>query len=70
MLYWEKSASGVQEANSDTQEDNDKFKIQKPHMQNDEDKEHFTDLVVNTFFIFALQMSINCNSARFGMKQF
>jgi hypothetical protein len=54
LVYWEKSASGVQEANFDTEEDNDKFEIQKPHMKNDEDKKHFMDLVVNTFFILDL----------------
>jgi hypothetical protein len=37
-------------------------------MKNDEDKKQITNLVVNTIFIFNLQMS--CNSARFGMQRF
>jgi hypothetical protein len=39
-------------------------------MKNDEDKEHIIDPMVNTIFIFDLQMSNNYNSARFGMHQF
>jgi hypothetical protein len=36
-------------------------------MNNDEDKEQIIDPMVNTIFIFNLQKSNNCNSARFGM---
>ncbi len=37
-VYWGKSASGVQEANSNIEEDIDGCEIQKPHVKNDEDK--------------------------------
>ncbi len=36
-IYWEKSVAGVQEANSNIEEDDDKCEIQKPQMKNDED---------------------------------
>jgi hypothetical protein len=39
-------------------------------MKNDEDKEHITNLAVNTVFILNMQMSNNCNNAKFGMQQF
>jgi len=54
LICWEKNAGGVQEANFDTEKDDDIFEIQKPQMKNDEDKEHFIDIAVNTFFIFDL----------------
>ncbi len=65
-IYWEKNASGVQEANSDTQEDG--CEIQKPQMKKEGDKEQITDPTMNTIFIFDLQQSNNYNNARFGMQ--
>jgi hypothetical protein len=47
-------ASGVQEANFDIEEDNERCEIQKPQMKNDEDKKQITYLMVNTIFIFNL----------------
>jgi hypothetical protein len=29
-IYWEQSASGIQQANCDTKEDNERCEIQKP----------------------------------------
>ncbi len=37
-IYWENSACGIQEANSNTKEDNDRCEIQKPQMKNEENK--------------------------------
>ncbi len=37
LVYWEHSASGIQEVNFDTKEDDERCEIQKPHMKNDED---------------------------------
>jgi hypothetical protein len=37
-IYWEQSASGVHEANSNIDEDNEGCQIKKPHMKNDENK--------------------------------
>ncbi len=51
-----------------TQEDNERCEVQKPQIKNDENKKQIIDPIVNTFFIFDLQMSNNCNSARFGMQ--
>jgi hypothetical protein len=65
LIYWEKNVGGVHEAN-----DNDGCEIQKSQMKNDENKEQITDLVVNTVFIFNLQMRNNCSSVRFGIQQF
>ncbi len=72
LIYWEQSVNGVQEVSFDTKEDDDKCEIHKPQMKNGEDKEQIKDLVVNTIFIFDLQMSNkvvsnNCRNARFGM---
>ncbi len=68
-MYWEWSGSGVQEANSDIEEDNKRCAIQKPQMKNVEDREQIIDRMVNTIFIFNLQMSNNYRSARFGMQR-
>ncbi len=68
-IYWEKSVGGIQEANSDIEEDNEGCQLQKPQMKNDEDKEYITDPIVNIVFIFDLQKSNNCNSTRFGMQK-
>jgi hypothetical protein len=38
-VYWEKNVGGVQKANFDTEEDDDRCEIKKPQMKNDEDKE-------------------------------
>ncbi len=38
LIYWGQSACGVQEANSETKEDDEGCQVQKPHMKNDEDK--------------------------------
>ncbi len=69
-IYWEQSACGVQEANSNTEEDDERYQVQEPHMKNDEDKNQITHLVVNIVFIFDLKMNNNCNSAKFGMQKF
>ncbi len=68
-IYWEQSASGIQQANSDTKEDDEGCEIQKPQMKNVEDKKQIINLVVNTIFVFDLQMSNNYNNARFGMQR-
>jgi hypothetical protein len=39
-------------------------------MKNDENKEQIVNPTMNIVFCFDLQMSSNCNSARFGMEQF
>ncbi len=65
-IYWEKNVGGIQEANFHAKEDNDGCEIQKPQMNNDEDKEQIMNLAVNIVFIFDLQMN-NYNSAKFGM---
>ncbi len=68
-IYWEQSVGGVQEANSNIEADNEGCEVQKPQMKNDENKEQITNLVMNTIFIFDLQMSNNCSNARFGMQR-
>ncbi len=68
-MYWEWSGSGVKEVNSDIEEDNERCAIQKPHMKNVEDREQIIDRMVNTIFIFNLQMSNNYRSAIFGMQR-
>jgi len=65
--YWEQSVGGVQEANFDTKEDDGGCEIQKPQMKNAEDKEQIIDPIMNTIFIFYLQMNNNYRSSRFGM---
>ncbi len=55
LVYWEKNASGVQEANSNIEEDDDGCEIQKRQMKNEGNKKQITDQVVNTIFIFDLQ---------------
>ncbi len=67
LIYWEKNAGGVQEANSNTKEDDEGCEIKKPQMKNDEDKEHIIDPTIKIIFIFNLQMSNNCKNTRFGM---
>jgi hypothetical protein len=67
LVYWEQSASGVQEVNFDTKEDNEGCEIQKPHMKNVEDKKQIIDPTVNKNFIFDLQMNNNYRSVGFGM---
>jgi hypothetical protein len=52
LIYWEHSASGIQEANYDI-EDNEGCEIHKPQMKNVEDQEQI-DPAVNTIFIFDL----------------
>ncbi len=52
LVYWEKNVGGVQEVNSNIEEDDERCQIQKPHMKNDEDKEQMIDPTVNTIFIF------------------
>ncbi len=69
LIYWEKSANGVLEANFDTKEDNEGCQLQKPQMKNDEDKEQIIDLTVNIVFIFNFQNNNNCNSVEFGMQK-
>ncbi len=54
LVYWEQSASGVQEVNFDTKEEDERCEIQKLQMKNVEDKEQIIDLVVNTIFIVDL----------------
>ncbi len=67
LIYWEKNAGGVQEANFDT-EDNERCEIQKPQMKNVEDEEQINP-TMNIIFIFDLQMNNNCKSAEFGMQR-
>ncbi len=52
--YLEQSAGGVQEVNSDIEEDDEGCEIQKPQMKNVKDKEQIIDLMVNAIFIFNL----------------
>jgi hypothetical protein len=42
-------------------------KYKKPQMKNDENEKQIKNPTVNTIFIFNMQISNNCNSARFGM---
>ncbi len=65
----EQNVGGVQEANFDTKEDNERCEIQNFHVQNVEDKEQIIDLIVNTIFIFNLQMNNNYKSVGFGMQR-
>ncbi len=51
-IYWEQSASGVKEVNSNIEEDNEGCEIQKPQMKNVEDKKQITNLTMNTIFYF------------------
>ncbi len=37
-IYWEQSVGGVQDANSNTEEDDEGCEIQKPQMKTVEDK--------------------------------
>ncbi len=69
LIYWEHGSGGVQEANSNTEEDNETCEIQKPQMKNDEDKKQITDPTMNTIFIFDLHMSNNYNNAGFGIQR-
>ncbi len=68
-VYWEQNANGIKEANSNIEKDNEGCEIQKPQMENDEDKEQITDPMVNIVFIFNLQMNNNCNNVGFGMQR-
>jgi hypothetical protein len=68
-IYWEKNAARVQEANSDTREDDDECEIHNPHMKNDEDKKQIMNPTMQTNFIFNLQINNNYNSAKFGMQR-
>jgi hypothetical protein len=54
LIYWEKNVNGVQEVNSDIEEDDEGCQIQKPWIKNDEDKEQITNPTMNTIFIFDL----------------
>ncbi len=54
LIYWEKNASEIQDANFDIEEEDEGCQLQKPQMKNDEDKEQIVDLMVNTIFIFNL----------------
>jgi hypothetical protein len=45
-IYWEKSVGGVQYANFDIEEDNERCQLPKPQMKNDEDKEQITNPTV------------------------
>jgi hypothetical protein len=38
LVYWEQSVDGIQEANSNTEEDDEGCEIQKPQMKNVEYK--------------------------------
>jgi hypothetical protein len=60
-------AIGVQEENSNIEEDDERSEIQKSQMKNDEDKQQIIDPTANTIFIFNLQMNNNYNCAIFGM---
>ncbi len=67
LVYWEKYAGGVQEANFDKKEEDDRCEIQKPQIKNDEDKEQIMDPTMNTVFIFERQMHNNYSSVGLGM---
>ncbi len=69
LIYWEQSASGVQVVNFDTKEDKEECEIQKPHMKNVKNKEQITNPMVNTIFIFDLQMNNNYKCVGFGMQR-
>ncbi len=69
LIYWEQRVGGVQEANSNIKEDNERCQVQKQQMKNDEDKKQIMGPIVNIVFIFDLQTSNNCNSAKFGMQK-
>jgi len=49
------------------EEDNEGYEIHKPHMKNAANKKQITNPMVNTIFIFDLQMNNNCRSVEFGM---
>jgi hypothetical protein len=51
-VYWENSVGGIEEVNSNIEEDDDKCEIQKPQMKNDEDKktDHESSNEHNLFF--------------------
>jgi len=53
-IYWEKRVGGIQEANSDIEEDDEGCQIQKPQMKNDEDKKQIKYPTMNIVFIFVL----------------
>jgi hypothetical protein len=53
--------------NFDIEEEDEGCQIQKPQMKNDENEKQITNPMVNIIFIFNMQISNNCNSARFGM---
>ncbi len=68
-IYWEKRVGGIQEANSDIEEDDEGCQIQKPQMKNDEDKKQIKYPTVNIVFIFVLQKNNNYISVGFGMEK-
>ncbi len=68
-IYQEQSAGGVQEVNSNIEEDNEGCEIQKPQMKNVRNKEQITYPIVNIVFIFYLQMNNNCKSVGYGMQR-
>jgi hypothetical protein len=56
--------------NSNIEEDDEGCEIQKPQMKNVKDKWLNIDLMVNTIFIFNLQMNNNYKSVGFGMQKY
>jgi hypothetical protein len=54
--------------NFDTEEDNEGCEIQKPLMKNDEDNGQFIDPMMNTIFIFNLQIKIITTVQNLGCK--
>jgi hypothetical protein len=67
LVYWEKNASGVYKANFDTEENDERCQVQKPQMQNDEDKKQITNSTMNIVFIFDLQKNNNFINVGFEM---
>ncbi len=56
-VYWEQSVGGVQEENSNMEEEDEDCEIQKPQMWRIEDEEQMKDPMVNIVLIFDLQMT-------------
>lgn len=73
-IDWEHNASGVQVQDSNTEEEEEDYEIQKPQMQNIEHEEQIKDHVINIILIFDLEVtnkfvSNNCRSERLGMHR-
>ncbi len=71
-IYWGQSVGGVQAKNFNTEEEDEDYEIQKPHMQSTEDEEQMEDLVINTILIVEQHMtneSMNNNCTSEGCRK-